>query len=137
MLSLYRKNRNFFDDFFNDFRMVTPNTANSLMKTDITETENSYKLAVELPGYDKDDVKVSIEDGYLLIEAETRIENDEKDTDDKFLKRERYYGSMKRSYYVGDVEIDDVKGSFDKGILNLEVPKEVKKVPEKKYLELK
>lgn len=137
MLSLYRKNRNFFDDFFNDFRMVTPNTANSLMKTDITETENSYKLAVELPGYDKDDVKVSIEDGYLLIEAETRIENDEKDNDDKFLKRERYYGSMKRSYYVGNVEIDDVKGSFDKGILNLEVPKEVKKVPEKKYLELK
>ena len=49
MLSLYRKNRSFFDDFFNDFRMVTPNTGNTLMKTDITETENSYRLAVELP----------------------------------------------------------------------------------------
>ncbi|MDD4469522.1 MAG: Hsp20 family protein, partial [Acholeplasmataceae bacterium] len=79
MLSLYRKNRSFFDDFFNDFRMVTPNTGNTLMKTDITETENSYRLAVELPGYDKDDIKVSIEDGYLLIEAEKKIENDEKD----------------------------------------------------------
>ncbi|MDY0316933.1 MAG: Hsp20/alpha crystallin family protein [Acholeplasmatales bacterium] len=137
MLSLYRKNRSFFDDFFNDFRMVTPNTGNTLMKTDITETENSYRLAVELPGYDKDDIKVSIEDGYLLIEAEKKIENDEKDNNDKFLRRERYYGSMKRSYYVGDVEIDAIKGSFDKGILHLEIPRETKKIPEKKYLELK
>ncbi|MDD2574979.1 MAG: Hsp20/alpha crystallin family protein [Acholeplasmataceae bacterium] len=133
MLSLYRKNRSFFDDF----RMIVPNTGNTLMKTDITETENSYKLAVELPGYDKDDIKVSIEDGYLLIEAETKIENDTKENDDKFLRRERYYGSMKRSYYVGNVEIDEINGSFDKGILYLEVPKEVKKIPEKKYLELK
>ena len=133
MLSLYRKNRSFFDDF----RMIVPNTENTLMKTDITETENSYKLAVELPGYDKDDIKVSIEDGYLLIEAETKIENDTKENDDKFLRRERYYGSMKRSYYVGNVKIDEINGSFDKGILYLEVPKEVKKIPEKKYLELK
>ncbi len=137
MLSLYRKNRDFFEDFFNDFRVATPNTITGMMKTDIKETDTSYKLAIELPGYDKDNIKVSIDDGYLVIEAETKKETEEKDNTDKFLRRERYYGTMKRSYYIGNVDIDEVKGSFDKGILHLEVPKEIKKIPEKKYLELK
>ena len=107
------------------------------MKTDIKETKKGYELLVDLPGISKDDVKVSIENGYLQIEAEVKRETDEKDNESKFIRRERYYGNMKRSYYVGDISIDDVKGTFKDGVLTIQIPKELKKVPEKKYLELK
>lgn len=136
MLSLIRRNRDFFEDFFNDLNVTTPNMTNTLMKTDIKETKKGYELLVDLPGINKDDVKVSIENGYLHIEAEVKRENDEKDQECKYIRRERYYGQVKRSYYVGDISIDDVKGSFKDGVLSVEIPKEVKKVPEKRYLEL-
>ncbi len=136
MLSLVRRNRDFFEDFFNDFNVTTPNMTNTLMKTDIKETKKGYELLVDLPGISKEDVKVSIENGYLHIEAEVKRENDEKDQECKYIRRERYYGQVKRSYYVGDISIDDVKGSFKDGVLNVQIPKEVKKVQEKKYLEL-
>lgn len=137
MLSLMKRNRDFFEDFFNDFNIATPSITNTLMKTDIKETKKGYELLVDLPGISKDDVKVSIENGYLQIEAEVKRETDEKDNESKFIRRERYYGNMKRSYYVGDISIDDVKGTFKDGVLTIQIPKELKKVPEKKYLELK
>lgn len=137
MLSIYRRNKDFFEDFFNDFKLTGSNLPSGMMKTDIKELDNNYVLSVELPGYDKDDVKVSLEDGYLTIETEKKSENEESNNEGKFIRKERYYGLMKRSYYVGDVTIDDLKGKFDKGILHLEIPKEVKKVPEKRYLEFK
>jgi HSP20 family molecular chaperone IbpA len=137
MLSLMKRNRDFFEDFFNDFNITTPSISNTLMKTDIKETKKGYELLVDLPGISKDDVKVSIENGYLQIEAEVKRETDEKDNESKFIRRERYYGNMKRSYYVGDISIDDVKGTFKDGVLTIQIPKELKKVPEKKYLELK
>ncbi len=137
MLSLMKRNRDFFEDFFNDFNITTPSITNTLMKTDIKETKKGYELLVDLPGITKDDVKVSIENGYLHIEAEVKRETDEKDTESKFIRRERYYGNMKRSYYVGDISIEDVKGTFKDGVLNIQIPKELKKVQEKKYLELK
>ncbi|MGI6360001.1 MAG: Hsp20/alpha crystallin family protein [Acholeplasmatales bacterium] len=131
-----KRNRDFFEDFFNDFNVTTPSITNALMKTDIKETKKGYELLVDLPGIQKEDVKVSIENGYLQIEAEIKQENDEKDADSKYIRRERYYGQVKRSYYVGDISIDDVKGSFKDGVLKIQIPKEVKKVQEKKYLEL-
>ena len=137
MLSLMKRNRDFFEDFFNDFNITTPSISNTLMKTDIKETKKGYELLVDLPGISKDDVKVSIENGYLQIEAEVKRETDEKDNESKFIRRERYYGNMKRSYYVGDISIDDVKKTFKDGVLTIQIPKELKKVPEKKYLELK
>lgn len=137
MLSIYRRNKDIFEDFFNDFKLSGSNLPAGMMKTDIKDSENHYLLSVELPGYDKDDIKVSLEDGYLTIETEKKSENESASDQGKYIRKERYYGLMKRSYYVGDVTIDDVKGSFDKGILHLEVPKEVKKVPEKRYLKLK
>ena|SRR5690554_4319810 len=135
MLTLFRKNRGFLDDFFNDFKMIDQNSPSNLMKTDIKETDKGYTLLVELPGYDKNDVKVSLENGYLLIEATTNKEKEEKDI--RYIRKERYYGSLKRSYYVGNLSLDDIKGSFDSGILTLEIPKEEEKEPEKRYLDLK
>src|SRR5690554_7790437 len=127
MLSLFRRNRGFFDDFFDDFNLFSPTTSSNLMKTDIKETDKGYHLSVELPGYSKDDVKVSLEDGYLLIEAHTTKNNETKDEHTKYLRQERYVGSVKRSYYVGNITLDDITGTFENGILNLSIPKTSKK----------
>ncbi|HHX76205.1 MAG TPA: Hsp20/alpha crystallin family protein [Acholeplasmataceae bacterium] len=137
MLSLFRRNRGFFDDFFDDFNLFSPTTSSNLMKTDIKETDKGYHLSVELPGFTKDDVKVSLEDGYLLIEAHTSKESETEDKDTKYIRKERYAGTMKRSYYVGDLKLDDIEGTFDNGILNIDIPKSATKEPEKRYLELK
>ncbi len=140
MLLMPRRDFNLFDDdFFHDdfFGSRERNTFN-LMKTDIKETEHSYLLDVDLPGYDKKDIKIDITDGYLNIHANRNEEKEEK-KDGKFLRRERFTGEVSRSFYVGeDVEMDEVKASFKNGILSLEVPKidpEVK-TSEKKYIEI-
>ncbi|MBN3490052.1 Hsp20/alpha crystallin family protein [Acholeplasma equirhinis] len=137
MLSLFRRDKDIFDSFFDDFNNAWPfQSTTKLMKTDIIEKENGYHLDIELPGFKKEDIKVSLNDGYIEIEAETKNEHNEK-KDGKFIRQERYYGSMRRNYYVGDINLDDIKGSFENGILHLEIPKENKQLTERKYLELK
>ncbi|WP_025725239.1 Hsp20/alpha crystallin family protein [Acholeplasma granularum] len=137
MFNLSRQNRGFFDDFFEDFKLLNPGLSSNLMKTDIKETDKSYELSVELPGFDKNDVKVSLDNGYLIIEATTDKTTEDNAKDGRFIKRERHYGSMQRSYYVGNLTLDDIKGEFKNGILHLDIPKENKKEPEKRYLEIK
>lgn len=134
MMNLLKRERDFFDSLFDEFS-ISPFLKTETMKTDIKETDTGYELAIELPGFDKKDVKVSMDNGYLLIEAERKSEKEDKQSS-KYIKRERYYGMLKRSFYVGDVNIHDVKGNFTDGVLKLEVPKEIKKVETKRYLEL-
>ena len=98
---------NLFDDFFDDFarparnavRFNTP--ANNIMRTDIKESEDGFELDIDLPGYKKEDVKAELKDGYLTISAQTRSDNDEKEENGKYIRRERYYGTCSRSFYVG------------------------------------
>jgi len=135
MLSLWKRDRDIFDSLFDEFKLPLTQNGN-LMRTDIKETDHSYQLHVEMPGFKKEDVKVSIDDGYLTIEAERQ--SDEKDEKDgKFLRRERYSGVIKRRFYVGQVKLDDLHGEFVDGILKLDIPKETKQLTSKKYLELK
>lgn len=129
----------FGDDFFNNdfFTPKEKNTLN-LMKTDIKETDKSYLLDVDLPGYDKKDIKIDITDGYLNIHASKNEEKEDKE-EGKFVRRERFTGEVSRSFYVGDeIEIDEVKANFKNGTLCLEVPKvdPKKKESEKKYIEI-
>ena len=131
------------DEFFNDFtrpskslmRYQTPTS--NVMRTDIKETQNGYELDIDLPGYKKSDVQAELKEGYLTISASTRKDESEKDKDGKYLRRERYYGSCSRSFYVGDaVTQEDIKARFEDGILKVTVPKkEVKpQVEESKYI---
>ena len=139
--SIFRSN-NLWDDFFDNF--ATPmftsvaNTIPSVMKTDVKEVEGGYELHIDLPGFKKEDVQAELKDGYLNIKAETKSENDEKDQNGKYTRRERHVGSCTRSYYVGEhVEQEDVKASFENGVLKLFVPSvEAKKpaVEEKKLI---
>ncbi len=128
---------NLFDDFMDDMFSVDRmpvKTMPSIMKTDIKETEDQYVLAIDLPGFKKEDVKIHLKDGYLNVSASSQNEEEEKDG--KYLRRERYTGSMTRSFYVGeDLTEEDVKARFGNGVLTLALPKEApKKIEEPKYI---
>ena len=125
------------DDVFSD-PFFTFND-NKVMKTDIKEHDKHFELLVDLPGFNKEDIKMNIEDGYLVINAKTNNENEEKDKKGKFVRKERYYGECSRSFYVGkDITDEDIKASFKNGTLRIEIPKkeEQKKVSQKKYIEI-
>lgn len=110
--------------------------AKNMMKTDIRETEGSYELVVDLPGFKKDEIEVQLENGYLTISAAKGLDKDETDKKGKYLRKERYAGSMSRSFYVGEsITEEDIHGKFEDGILKLDIPKaEEKKVEQKKYI---
>ena len=114
--------------------------AKNVMSTDVKEVENGYELEMDLPGFKKDEIKASLENGYLTITAEKGLEKDQKEEDGKkYICRERYSGSCQRTFYVGDeIEQDDIKASFKHGILRLDIPKKQPKpqVEEKKCISI-
>lgn len=121
----------FFDPFFRT-------NESKMMKTDIKEHENNYTIDVDLPGYDKENIKVDVDDGYLTVHATMDTSNEDTEKG-KFVRRERYFGECSRSFYVGDnIEVEDIKASFKNGTLTLEIPKkeEKKELPEKKYVQI-
>ena len=121
----------FADPFFTEHE-------SKIMKTDIKEKTDKYLIGIELPGYQKENIKIDVEDGYLTVHAEINSDNEEKE-EGKFVRRERYVGSCSRSFYVGnEVKSEDIKASFKNGILKIEVPKKEykKELPEKKYIEI-
>lgn len=137
MMLIPRKNFDLIDEFFKD--PFFSENESKMMRTDIKENENNYELIIDLPGFSKEDIKMHIEDGYLIINAKTKEENEEKIEAGKFVRRERYYGECSRSFYVGeDVSEEDIKASFRNGILNIEIPKleEVIEDEEPKYIEI-
>ena len=125
---------NLFDDLFNDFpfyyddkavkdteKKLYGKRASHVMKTDIKEMDNGYELVVDLPGFTKDEIKASLENGYLTISAEKGLDKDEKEKESgRYIRRERYAGACSRSFYVGvDIQQEDVKAEFKHGILKL------------------
>ena len=127
----------FGNDFMNDFFGGFPYKSNGTMQTDVSETDKGYKVTMNLPGYQKEDIKGEVKDGYLTVTATTSKNNDEKDKDGKYIRKERYSGSCSRSFYVGeDVQQEDIKAEFKHGILKLFVPKKEAKpaVEEKKHI---
>ena len=126
---------NMFDDFFKD-PFFTRNNVVKVMKTDIQEKDNNYVLDMDLPGYEKEDIKAQLKDGYLTITAQKNTSNDDKDEEGNYIRRERYCGKCSRSFYVGDsIKEEDIKANFNNGILELTFPKEVEqKAEEMKYI---
>ncbi|MBQ1468020.1 MAG: Hsp20/alpha crystallin family protein [Solobacterium sp.] len=133
-----RRNSYLFDDLFDDMfpSFNTRNTA--LMKTDIREKDGKYLLDIDLPGYQKEDIKISIFNGNLTISAEHNESNEEKDAKGNILRKERYSGSCSRTFYVGDaIKESDIHASFTNGILTIDFPSEAKKQEEEtKYIDI-
>ena len=107
-----------------------------LMKTDVRETEKTYELDIDLPGFKKDEIQIELKDGYLTVSAEKGLDKDEEDKKGKYIRKERYSGSMSRSFYVGDeVTQDEIQAKYEDGILRLNIPKKEKAaVEQKKYV---
>ena len=128
---------NLFDDFFDDEFMRFPmwsgrdplygKHARSLMKTDVRETENTYEVDIDLPGFKKDEISVELKDGYLTVQASKGLDKDQKNQEGKYIRQERYAGSCSRSFYVGEVEPGQVSAKYEDGILKLSLPKLEKK----------
>ena len=117
----------FNDPFFT--RSYEPVTTSHIMKSDIQENENGYLLDIELPGYNKEDVQAELKDGYLTITANHEDKKEKKDKNGKFIRKERYTGTCKRSFYVGEeVRQEDIKAAFQNGILRLAIPKQLPQV---------
>ena len=142
---------NLFDDFFDDFpfyyddkdarkaeKKLYGRRAGRLMKTDIRETDSSYEIVMDLPGFKKEEAKVALEDGYLTVSAAKGLDEDEQEKKSgRYIRRERYTGACTRSFYVGDnLTQEDIRAEFKHGILTLTVPKKEKQpeVEQNKYI---
>ncbi len=142
-------NDNLFDSFFNDDffwpemgrgagranRKLYGHRAADIMKTDVKETETGYEVAIDLPGFKKEDVTCELKDGYLTVSAQKKLEENEKDENGKYIRRERYTGSQSRSFYVGEaIHEDEIHATFQDGILKLDVPKkDAQQIEDKKH----
>ena len=132
--------RTFADDWFDDFfdfddfpffndredrkmeRKLYGRRAKNLMKTDIREKKDGYELDIDLPGFKKEDIKVTLENGYMTISAQKDSPKETKNG--RFIRKERFSGACERSFYVGeDVTQEDIKAKFEDGILKLSIPK--------------
>lgn len=152
--SLFHDNFDLFDRFYDDpwfgfndhefknlEKKLYGHRAKNVMNTDIKESDSEYEMTVDLPGFKKEDVNVSLENGYLTISATKGLEKDEADNEEdkkhgKYIRRERYSGSCQRSFYVGDqLTTQDIKANFKHGILSLTIPKkEQKAIENNKYI---
>ena len=136
MRYLANKNSNVLDDLWDN--VFTGFNTNRLMKTDVHEKDGKYIMDIDLPGYKKDDVKISLYNGNLTISAEKNESNEEKVAKGNLIRQERYSGSCSRSFYVGDsIRDNDIQASFKDGILTITVPtEEHKEETEKKYIDI-
>lgn len=114
---------NFLDNFF-DGSFGSMYQTGHMMNTDIQETEEGYLLTMDMPGAKKEEVKAELKDGYLTIQATSGTSKDEKDAEGKYIRRERYFGSSSRSFYVGEeIRQEEIKAKFEDGTLKLLIPK--------------
>lgn len=138
--SMFREN--LFDDFMNDFtfpafpdvnKTLYGNHAKNLMKTDVRETDGGYEVDIDLPGFKKDEIQMQLKDGVLTVNAAKGLDKDEQDKEGRYVRRERYVGSMTRSFYVGEnVKEEDIHPKYENGILSFVLPKEEQKTVEEK-----
>lgn len=154
--SLFNDNYDLFDRFYQDpwfgfddhelknlEKKLYGHRAKNVMNTDIKESDSKYDMTIDLPGFKKEDVSVSLENGYLTISAskgleKNEAENEEEQKKGKYIRRERYSGSCQRSFYVGDgLTVEDIKANFKHGILTLSIPKkDAKQLETKKYISI-
>ena len=127
-----------FDDFMDGFafpnidKKLYGKYAANLMKTDVKEKDDTYEVDIDLPGFKKDEIQIRLENGYLTVSAAKGMDKEEKDKNGKYVRRERFSGNVRRSFYVGDkVQKEDIHPRYENGILSFAIPKAQKAVEEK------
>lgn len=138
MMMIPRKRNEFdlFDDMF--MEPFFDRKESRIMKTDIKEKGDNYIIDVDLPGYEKENIEIEMENGYLKVTAKTSKDVDESNEEEKYVHKERFYGECSRSFYVGEnLKEEDIKAAFKNGILTLTFPKEKQKqLEEKKRIQI-
>lgn len=131
MPSIFRDNLldnwmgNAFAGFADIDKALYGKNAGNMMKTDVQEADGKYQVSVDLPGFDKNEISAELKDGYLTITASRNLNNDQQDENGRYIRRERYGGTMQRSFYVGGhVQQEDIRAKYENGVLRLEIPKE-------------
>ena len=137
---------NFMDDLFgfpymkefdNMEKKLYGRKASRMMKTDMREKDDNYEVAIDLPGFKKEEIEVELNDGYITISASKGLDKDANDKKGRLIRQERYAGAMQRSFYVGEnIEKEDVEATYRHGVLTLTIPKKAadKKIPEKNLI---
>lgn len=116
----------FLDDMFDSFL----ESESVKMRCDIFEKDNVFNLEMDIPGFEKKDINIEYNKGTLTVTAEKKIENEAAD-DKKYIRRERFYGKMARSFYLGDIEEENIKAEFKDGTLKIIAPKMDKNISKK------
>jgi len=125
----------FHNDFFGRGNPLYGKNTKNLMNTDIKEKDGTYEVSVDLPGFKKEEISVRLDNGYLTIQVTKDTNHEEQDQDGKYIRRERYYGSTSRSFYVGKgAQEEDIKAKYEDGILKLDIMKKEDKIPDQKYI---
>lgn len=145
--SIYREN--LFDDFFGGFpffddrsfrdieKKIYGHRADRIMSTDVKESDDEFELEMDLPGFKKEDINLSLENGYLTVNAVKGYEKEDNEKKGKYIRKERYSGTCSRSFYVGEhITEEDIKAEFKNGILKLNIPKidPASRVEQKKFI---
>ena len=136
MMLVPRRNFDLFDDFFDD--SLFNKKEKNFMKTDIKEKKDKYIIEMDLPGFEKENIKLELNNGYLTITG--KQENNIDEEEEKYVHKERFYGECTRSFYVGDnIKEEDIEAEFKNGMLKIDIPKkeEQKEIPETKQIEIK
>ena len=124
----------FENEFFGKKNPLYGKHAKNMMKTDVRERDNSYEVDIDSPGFKKDEISVELKDGYLTINAAKGLDKDQKDKDGSYIRRERYAGSMTRSFFVGNgITKEEIHAKYENGILMLSVPKKAAKAVENNH----
>lgn len=122
-------------EFFGKKNPLFGKHSKNLMKTDVREADSSYEVSVDLPGFKKDEINVKLENGYLTISAAKGLDKEEKDKKGRYIRQERYAGSMSRSFYIGEaVKQEEIHAKFEDGILKLDIPKAAAVEEQKNYI---
>ncbi|MCR5403661.1 MAG: Hsp20/alpha crystallin family protein [Butyrivibrio sp.] len=124
-------------EFDNMEKKLYGRKASRMMKTDIREKDDNYEVAIDLPGFKKEEIEVELNEGYITISASKGLDKDANDKKGRLIRQERYAGAMQRSFYVGEnIEKEDVEATYRHGVLTLTIPKKAaeKKIPEKNLI---
>jgi HSP20 family protein len=133
MRYLTKRNYDMFDSLFDDFFDFPLLSKKNVMRTDILEDGDFYQIDIELPGFNKDEIKLNLQNGYLKITA--KREQNVQGQDKKFIRQERYYGELSRSFYVGNLSEEEINAKYNNGILTVLLPKQ-SKAENKKYINI-
>ena len=118
-------------------RSVSSTSSNVAFRTDVIDTGDAYKLEAELPGFNKEDIQLNVENDCLTVTAEHKSEKKEEDEKKNFIKRERFYGSYTRSFDVSGINVDGIEATYENGVLTLNLPKKAAEIPASRKLEIK